>query len=325
VLGAHRADHLISDQAAGRHEAARVRSAADDRSATGHRPAVPAIWLVLIGIVSVQIGSAVAKSLFDQLTPTALVWIRLLTSAVVLGLLARPRLRRRGRDEWVAVLAFGASLALMNWSIYQSFARIPIGIAVTIEFIGPLAVALLGSRRLRDALWGLLAAVGVLLLGLEPADLTPAGVGFALLAGTAWAMYILASARTGNLWPGIDGLAIASIVATLLVTPAALPSGGADLLDPRMLILGAVVGLLSSAVPYTLELLALRSMRPALFGVLMSLGPAAAALAGFVVLGELLAPVQAAAMACVVAASIGATRSHGTDKLGGPEEAILRG
>jgi inner membrane transporter RhtA len=302
-----------------------TKSAGAARSETERRPAVPAVWLVLIGIVSVQIGSAVAKSLFDQLTPTSLVWMRLLTSAVVLGLLTRPRVRRRGRAEWAAVLAFGASLALMNWSIYQSFARIPIGIAVTIEFIGPLAVALVGSRRPRDVVWGLLAAVGVLLLGFERADLTFAGVGFALLAGAAWACYILASARTGNLWPGVDGLALASIVGTLLLTPAAIPSGGTDLLEPQLLLLGAAVGLLSSAVPYTLELVALRTMRPALFGVLMSLGPAAAALAGFVVLGELLAPVQVAAMACVVAASIGATRASRPDNDGKPEGANLGG
>lgn len=274
------------------------------------------MWLVLLGIASVQLGSAVAKSLFDELTPTSLVWMRLLTSAIVLGLLARPRVRRRTRAEWVAVLAFGASLAVMNWSIYQSFARIPIGIAVTIEFTGPLAVALLGSRRLPDVAWGVLAAVGVLLLGLERADLTGAGVGFALLAGAAWAAYILASARTGNLWQGVDGLAVASVIATLMLTPAAIPSGGAELLDPRLLLLGAAVGLLSSAIPYSLELIALRTMRPALFGVLMSLGPAAAALAGLIVLGELLAPVQVAAMTCVVVASIGATRS--SRRPGGP-------
>jgi inner membrane transporter RhtA len=281
---------------------------------------VPAVWLVLLGIASVQFGSAVAKSLFDELTPTALVWMRLLTSALVLGLLVRPRVRHRSRAEWMAVLAFGASLAVMNWSIYQSFARIPIGIAVTIEFTGPLAVALLGSRRLRDVAWGLLAAVGVLLLGLERADLTPAGVGFALLAGAAWAAYILASARTGNLWQGVDGLAVASVIATLMLTPAAaIPSGGADLLDPRLLLLGAAVGLLSSAIPYSLELVALRSMRPALFGVLMSLGPAAAALAGLIVLGELLAPTQVVAMACVVVASVGATRSSRRRGSGGDD------
>lgn len=285
-----------------------------DTSGVGRR--VPALWLVLFGIVSIQAGAAVAKSLFDDLTPTTLVWVRLLTSAVVLGLVVRPRLRRRSRQEWVAVLAFGVSLAVMNWSIYQAFARIPIGIAVTIEFIGPLAVALLGSRRPRDAAWGLLAGLGVLLLGFERADLDPAGVAFALLAGAAWATYILTSARTGGLWAGVEGLAIASIIATALLTPSALVSGASDLLDPRLLLLGAVVGLLSSIVPYSLELIALRTMPRALFGVLMSLSPAAAALAGLVVLGELLTPVQVVAMACVVAASIGATRAS---RQGSPE------
>jgi inner membrane transporter RhtA len=268
-----------------------------------------AIWLVLGGIASVQLGAGVAKDLFDEVSPTGLVWLRLLTSAVVLGLVARPALRGRTRQEWTVVAAFGASLGLMNWAIYQSFARIPLGIAVTIEFVGPLTLAVLGSRRPRDLVWVGLAAVGVALLGFEPADLDLLGVLLALLAGAAWAAYILLSARTGSLWPGLDGLAVASVVATLLLTPFAIPSGGSDLLDPHVLLLGAAVGLLSSVIPYSFEITALRTLSPAVFSILMSLEPAAAALAGFLVLGEVLAPSQWLAMACVVAASIGATRT----------------
>ena len=180
---------------------------------------------MLIGILSVQFGAGVAKSLFDEVAPTLIVWLRLVTSAVVLVLLARPALRRRTSRDWLVVAGFGASLGVMNWAIYQSFARIPLGIAVTVEFVGPLALAVLGSRRPRDLLWVLLAAVGVGLLGLERGHVTLAGVLFALLAGAAWATYILLSAQTGRRWPGLDGLAVASVVATLLLTPVALHVG----------------------------------------------------------------------------------------------------
>ena len=264
---------------------------------------------MLIGILSVQFGAGVAKSLFDEVSPTLIVWLRLVTSAVVLVVLARPALRRRTPRDWLVVAGFGASLGVMNWAIYQSFARIPLGIAVTVEFVGPLTLAVLGSRRPRDLLWVLLAAVGVGLLGLERGHVTVAGVLFALLAGAAWATYILLSAQTGRRWPGLDGLAVASVVATLLLTPVALRSGGSDLGDGRIVLLGAAVGLLSSVIPYSCELVALRSLPPAVFSILMSLEPAAAALAGIVVLGEFLAPVQWVAMACVVVASVGATRS----------------
>lgn len=273
---------------------------------------VSPVWLVLIGILSVQFGAGVAKTLFDEASPTAIVWLRLAASAVVLAALARPALRGRTRSDWAVVLGFGLSLGVMNWAIYQSFQRIPIGLAVTIEFVGPLTLAILGSRRARDLLWVALAAAGVLLLGLEPGDLTWAGVGFALLAGAAWAAYILLSAQTGGRWPGLDGLAVASVVAMLLLTPLTLGRYADQLAETRILVLGAVVGLLSSVIPYTCELVALRRMRPAVFSVLMSLEPAAAALAGLVVVGELLTPLQLVAMACVVAASVGATRSGST-------------
>lgn len=267
------------------------------------------VWLVLVGIASVQLGAGFAKSLFDEVDPTTIVWLRLVTSALVLVAVLRPRLRGRSREDWLVVLAFGASLALMNWAIYQSFARIPLGVAVTIEFVGPLALAVLGSRRARDLLWVLLAGAGVALLGLDGEHVDLAGAGFALLAGAAWAAYILLSARTGRHWEGLDGLAVASVLATLLLSPLALGTGGEDLLDPRVLLVGAAVGVLSSVIPYSCELVALRSLSPGVFGILMSLEPAAAALAGIVVLGELLGPAQYVAIGLVVAASVGATRS----------------
>jgi inner membrane transporter RhtA len=267
------------------------------------------VWLVVIGILSVQLGAGIAKSLFDEVAPTVIVWLRLVTSAIVLTLVARPALRNRSAHDWLVVAGFGASLGVMNWAIYQSFARIPLGVAVTIEFIGPLTLAVLGSRRPRDLGWALLAAAGVALLGFERGELTWPGVLFALLAGAAWATYILLSAETGRRWPGLDGLAVASVLATLLLTPSAVFTGGDQLTHSRVLLLGAAVGLLSSVIPYSCEMVALRSLRPAVFSILMSLEPAAAALAGIVVLGEFLTPVQWLAMVCVVVASVGATRT----------------
>lgn len=267
------------------------------------------VVLVLVGIASVQLGAGVAKSLFDDVSPAALVWLRLATSSLVLLLWTRPRLRGRSRRDWLVLLGFGGSLGLMNLAIYESFSRIPLGIAVTIEFVGPLTLAVVGSRRARDLVWVGLAAAGVVLLGAERADLDLLGVLFALLAGAAWAAYILMAGATGRRFDGVDGLALASVVALVLVTPTlALPDATDGMLEPHVLLLGAAVGLLSSVVPYTCELVALRSLRPATFGILMSLEPAAAALAGIAVLGEHLSPVQWLAIACVVAASIGATR-----------------
>jgi inner membrane transporter RhtA len=272
------------------------------------RPISP-VWLVLGGIASVQLGAAAAKHLFDQIEPTAMVWLRLLTSAVVLVGIARPALRGRSRQDWLTVLAFGTSLGIMNWSIYQAFARIPLGLAVTIEFAGPLVLAVVMSRRARDLVWVALAALGVGLLGFERTDLDLAGIGFALLAGATWAAYILLSAQTGRRWPGLDGLAMASVVATLLLAPMAVPAGGSDLLDPTILMFGAAVGLLSSVIPYSADVTALRTIRPGVFSILLSLEPAAAALAGMLLLGEFLSPLQWAAVAAVTAASVGATRT----------------
>jgi inner membrane transporter RhtA len=273
------------------------------------RTAVRPVWLVLLGIASVQFGAAFAKLLFDEVTPTTMVWLRLLTSALVLLVVARSSWGGRSAQDWGVVLAFGASLAVMNWSFYQSFARIPLGVAVTFEFLGPLTVALLGSRRLLDLLWVALAGTGVALLGAQPDDLDPVGVLFALLAGAAWASYIYLSTATGSRWPGVSGLAPASLVGAVALAPFAVAAGGSVLLDPRILAVGLAVGLLSSVIPYSLELVALRSMPQQAFGILMSLEPAAAALAGVLLLGELLGPAQWAAIACVVVASVGITRT----------------
>ncbi|MFC9998434.1 DMT family transporter [Nocardia sp. NPDC127526] len=276
--------------------------------------AVPPPALVLFGIVSVQAGAGIAKHLFDQLPPNAVVMLRLLTSALVLGFLARKALRTVWRDhsmrELALVAGFGLSLALMNFSIYQSFSRIPLGVAVTIEFLGPLTVAVIASRRARDLIWVVLAAAGVVLLAEGGGELNTAGIAFALLAGAGWGAYILLSSATGQRFPGQTGLALASIVGTIVMLPAGVGAGGSALLDPKLLLLGLAVGLLSSLIPYSLELEALRRMPARVFGILMSLEPAVAALVGLIVLREMLSGYQWLAIGCVIVACVGATRDQ---------------
>jgi inner membrane transporter RhtA len=277
--------------------------------------AIPAPALVLLGIASVQLGAGFAKKLFEELPPSAVVTLRLTTSTVVLVLISRP-LWRAGARRWrrrdlLVAGAFGVTLATMNFSIYESFSRIPLGIAVTIEFLGPLGVAVAFSRRWLDLLWVGLAAAGVGLLVLDDSGaVTAVGVAFALLAAAAWAGYILLSAETGRRFPGSSGLALASLTATLLVLPTGVATGGADLLRPDILLIGALIGLLSSVVPYTFELEALRRMPARVFGILMSLEPAVAALVGLVLLGEVLDAREWTAIGCVVVACLGATRSQ---------------
>jgi inner membrane transporter RhtA len=267
------------------------------------------VWLVLIGIMSVQFGAAVSKGLFVEIPPVGMVLLRLGTSSLILLAFARPRLGGRTAADWRPVLALGLALGAMNWAFYESFARIPLGVAVTIEFVGPLAVAAVGSHRPRDLAWVGLAALGIVLFGAGPTEIDALGFSLALVAGGCWALYIVSTASTGRRWPGVDGLAVASTIATLAIAPFAVAIAGARLLDPRLLVLGALVGLLSSVIPYSLEMIALRTMPPRVFGILMSLEPAAAALVAAVLLQEWLSPVQLLAMACVIAASVGAART----------------
>ncbi len=256
-----------------------------------------------------QVGASFAKQLFDITTPSGMVWIRLTLSALVLVAIARPRLRGRDRRDLGVVLGFGLCLAIMNWAFYESFARLPLGVAVTIEFLGPLGVALATSRRRVDLVWVGLAALGVVLLGFQRDEVNLPGVLLALLAGAAWAAYILLSQATGRRWSGVSGLSVASVVGAMLLAIPALLSAGTTLLDPRVLLVGAVVAMLSSVIPYSFELAALRILPTRVFGILMSLEPAAASLIALVVLGELLAPTQWVAVGCVVLASVGVTRT----------------
>ena len=272
-------------------------------------PRLSPVWLVLVGILSVQFGAAISKGRFGEIPPVGMVFLRLITSSLILLAVVRPRLRGRLVTDWWPVLALGLALGAMNWAFYESIARIPLGVAVAIEFLGPLSLAAAGTRRLRDLLWVGLAVLGIVLLGAGPTKIDPVGFGLALLAGGCWALYVVSTAATGRRWAGVEGLAVASTIATLTVAPFAVAAAGERLLEPRLLALGALVGLLSSVVPYSLEMVALRTLPPRVFGILMSLEPAAAALTAAVLLGEWLTPVQLLAMACVTAASIGATRT----------------
>ncbi|MBP2703570.1 EamA family transporter [Microbispora sp. RL4-1S] len=275
--------------------------------------AVPPSGLVLLAILSVQLGAGLAKNLFAELPPAAVVFLRIGTGAVMILAVARPRVRGMSRRDLAVGVAFGVSLGLMNLSFYESLARLPIGIAVAIEFLGPLTLAVLSSRRRLDLLWVALAAAGVALLAPwgQAAAASWAGIGFAALAGAFWAGYIVFSAATGARFPGTSGLSFAMVVSVIVVSPIGIASGGAGLLRPEILLLGAGVGLLSSVIPYSLELEALRRMPKRVFGILMSLEPAVAALVGLFVLGEVLDAREWAAIGCVVVASIGATRSGG--------------
>ncbi|MGW3989690.1 EamA family transporter [Streptomyces sp. NPDC004830] len=269
------------------------------------------VGLVLAGGVSVQFGAAVAVTLMPRAGALGVVALRLLVAAVVLLVVCRPRLRGHSRADWGTVVVFGVTMAAMNGLFYQAVDRIPLGPAVTLEVLGPLALSVVASRRAINVVWAGLALAGVFLLGGGGfSSLDPTGAAFALGAGAMWAAYIVFSARTGRRFPQADGLALAMAVGAVLFLPLGLAESGAKLFDPVTLGLGAAVALLSSVLPYTLELLALRRLPASTFAILMSLEPALAAAAGFLVLDQALAASQAAAIALVIAASMGAVRTQ---------------
>ena len=292
---------------------------------------VPPSLLVFTGVVSVQVGAGLAARLFAEVPPAAVTGLRLWTAALLLAVAGARGLRaavaaavrRRAWGDCLVAVGFGLTLATMNFSIYQSFARIPLGIAVTVEFLGPLAVAVASSRRALDVVWVALAGGGVALLtqaggtaggGRSAAAghaLSAAGLAFALLAAAGWAAYILLSRATGRRFPGSSGLTIAMVVAALAVTPAGVAAGGAALLRPGVVATGFAIGLLSSIIPYSAELETLRRIPARVFGIWMSLEPAVAALVGLVLLGQALAVREWIAIACVIVACAGAARGAG--------------
>ncbi len=286
-------------------------AAAPPRGGVLRRGALGPVALVVAGGMSVQFGAAIAVMLMPRAGALGVVTLRLVLSAVVLLAVCRPRLRGHTRADWGTVAAFGAVMAAMNVLFYQAADRIPLGVAVTLEVLGPLTLSVIASRRLVSLVWAGLALAGVALLGGGGFDrLDPVGAAFALSAGAMWAGYIVFSARTGRRFPQADGLALAMAVGAVLTLPLGIAEAGSKLLVPSTLGLALGVALLSSVLPYTLELLALRRLPAPTFAILMSLEPAIAAAAGFFLLRQALSFVDALAIALVIAASMGAVRSQ---------------
>ncbi|MFD8143377.1 DMT family transporter [Streptomyces sp. NPDC059708] len=276
------------------------------------------VALVVAAGVSVQFGAALAVMIMPRAGAAGVVTLRLAAAALVLLLVCRPKVRGYTRADWGTVVAFGVAMAGMNGLFYQSIDRIPLGPAVTLEVLGPLALSVIASRRLVNLLWAGLALGGVVLLsghgggGLGFGSLDPLGAAFAVGAGAMWAAYIVFSARTGRRFPQADGLALAMAVAAVISLPLGVAQAGSALLLPSTLALGLGVAVLSSVLPYTLELLALRRLPAPTFAILMSLEPAIAATAGFLVLHQAMSALDAVAIALVIAASMGAVRAQKT-------------
>lgn len=269
---------------------------------------VPAPALVLVGIASVQTGSAIARSLFDDLGVAGTALWRLTLAALILLVALRPKVRGWARRQWLAALLLGIALAGMNLVFYSSIKLIPLGVAVTVEFMGPLLLALVQTRRLIDFGWALLAAAGVVLLGSDATgDLAIGGLLLAFLAGAFWAGYILSSAHVGQVLPGINGLAVALVFSALIALPFGASGASAAFDDPTLLVGALSVALLSTVIPYGLDLIALRRIPTRIFGVLMSLQPASAAIAGWLILNQQLIRAQWAALVMVSVASAGIT------------------
>lgn len=277
------------------------------RARTGQ---TPAILLVVAGLACQEVGASLAVLLFPRVGPLGMVMLRLVFSAIVLMLIARPRLRGHSRDGWLAVAGFGLVLAVMNGLFYLALERLPLGVTVTIEVLGPLTLSIVAARRASAWVWAAVAFAGVLALGGGGWErLDPVGVLFALGAAASWAFYILSSARVGREFPRLDGLALAMTIGAVLALPFGIASAGEALLRPEILALGAAVAILSSTIPYAFELIALRRLAASAFAILMSLAPATAALAGWLLLGQQLSWLEILGIALVIAASIGAVRS----------------
>ena len=277
--------------------------------------AVPAPLLVLAAIASVQTGSAVARTAFDVTGASGMTLLRLALAGLLLTAVVRPAVRRWSRAQWTAAVLLGLTMGAMNLVFYLAIQDVPLGVAVTVEFVGPLLLALVQTRRVWDLVWAVLAGAGVVLLGLDGGESVPiTGLALALLAGMFWAGYILASARVGRVLPGVDGLAVALLVAAVLALPFGAAGAARAVTDGNALLVGVAVALLSSVVPYALELTALRTIPTRVFGVLMSLEPAAAAVAGLIVLDQVLGTRELVALGAVSLASVGVTYARRSDQ-----------
>ncbi|MCK2024985.1 DMT family transporter [Microbacterium sufflavum] len=278
------------------------------------------VALVIGSCLSLPFGAAVAAQLFPVLGPWGVTSLRVAIAAVLLVVLVRPRVRGWTRQQWLAAVLFGVSLAAMNGFFYAAIDRIPLGPAVAIEFLGPLVLAAVLTRRLADAVWVAVALLGMALLGIdgligaEPLD--PLGVVFILIAAGFWVMYIRMSARVGALIPGSSGLAMGLVVAAVLLIPVGVPAAATVAADPSLLLLAAVTAVLSSVIPYSFELAALRRLPQRVFGVLLSLEPAFATLAGWLLLGQDATVLRLLAVALVIAASVGTTLGVRRDRRG---------
>lgn len=274
---------------------------------TARPQAALAPGLVVVGLACQEVGASIAVLLFPAMGSLGVVMLRLVFAALVLMVIVRPSLRRVDAAGWRSIVAFGVVLATMNGLFYLALERLPLGVTVTIEVLGPLTLSIVMARRAAAWLWAIAALAGVAALGGGGWDrLDPWGVVFALGAAASWAGYILASASTGRRVPGFNGLALAMSIGALLSLPFGIADAGAALLRPELLALGFGVAMLSSMIPYGIELLALRRMPASVFSVLMSLGPATASIAGFLLLGQRMNPVEVVGIALVIAASMGA-------------------
>ena len=273
-----------------------------------HSPAIPPVPAILGSIVSVQGGAALAKGLFPVLGATGTVGLRVAISAVMLLVAFRPQLHRPTATQWRVLMPYGLVLGVMNVVFYLALSRIPLGLAVTVEFIGPMGVAAFGSRRAVDLAWAVLAAAGIALIApWRGSGVDALGVLLALAAGACWAAYILLGGRMSRMIPGGVAVAMGMTIAVFVAVPVAVATGGFARLTPALFAAGAGVALLSSAIPYTLEMIALKELPARTFGILMSLEPAVAALAGLLFLHEMLSQRQWLAVALVIAASTGST------------------
>jgi len=269
---------------------------------------IPPVWAVLLAIVSVQCGAAIAKTLFPALGAAGTASIRIGISALILLLAYRPNLKAITPAQWKIVVPYGLSLGAMNLIFYLAIERIPIGLAVTLEFIGPLLVAIIGSRRLIDYCWILLAAAGIVLIAPWSNErIDPLGVSFALIAGGLWAAYIVLGGKISRIMNDGQAVSTGMLFAAILILPFGFYENGLANLTPKLLGMGVALALLSSAIPFTLEMKALGQLPPRTFSILMSLEPAAASICAFIFLQESLSFYEILAVICVVVASAGST------------------